>query len=315
LVFHAVDLYHLREFLASAQPEVLESLDLENDSPTRRGFLARLQGEVTKRGVIDILRNGIKHGPHTIDLFYGTPSPDNPKAVERYEANRFSITRQLRYSRDETQLALDLCLFINGLPFATFELKNSLTKQTVDDAVQQYRRDRDPRELLFQFGRCTVHFAVDDAEVRMCTHLKGKASWFLPFNKGYKNGAGNPPNPNGLKTDYLLKEVLEPQSLTNILENYAQIVEKRDEKTGKKRREQIFPPRADLPPLPPARCRAQALGRCSRARGGQALLDPTFGGKWEVEFDRLAGASADRSAQGRTGCVRFDHRGDRSHHP
>lgn len=238
---YAVDLRHLREFLAATQPEILAALDLENDSPTRRGFLARLQGEVTKRGVIDVLRKGIKHGPHSIDLFFGTPSPDNPKAVERYKANRFSITRQLRYSRDETQLALDLCLFINGLPFATFELKNSLTKQTANDAVQQYMRDRDPRELLFQFGRCAVHFAVDDAEVQMCTHLKGKSSWFLPFNRGYNEGAGNPPTPHGLKTDYLWTEVLEPRSLTNILENYSQIIEKRDEKTGKKRREQIFP--------------------------------------------------------------------------
>ena len=98
--------------------------------------------------------------------------------------NRFSVTRQLRYSIDETRCALDLCLFINGLPIATFELKNSLTKQTVEDAVEQYKRDRDPRELLFEFGRCVVHFAVDDSEVRMCTELKGKDSWFLPFNKG-----------------------------------------------------------------------------------------------------------------------------------
>ncbi|MBN1859713.1 type I restriction endonuclease subunit R [Candidatus Bipolaricaulota bacterium] len=239
---YAIDLHHLREFLAETQPDVLEALDLDDDSsPTRRSFLARLQGEVTKRGVIDVLRKGIKHGPHDLELFYGTPSPNNPAAVERYKANRFSITRQLRYSRDETQLALDLCLFINGLPFATFELKNSLTKQTVNDAKKQYMKDRDPRELLFQFSRCAVHLAVDDAEVEMCTHLKGKASWFLPLNKGYKDGAGNPPNPNGLRTDYLWSEILEPRSLTNILENYAQIVELKDQKTGKKKRIQIFP--------------------------------------------------------------------------
>jgi len=121
------------------------------------------------------------------------------------------------------------------------ELKNSLTKQTVEDAVEQYRRDRDPREKLFKMGRCVVHFAVDDSEVRMCTELKGKASWFLPFNKGYKDGAGNPPNPGGIKTDYLWKETLTPPGLTNILENYAQIVEIRSEKTGRKRRVQIFP--------------------------------------------------------------------------
>lgn len=262
---YAVDLHHLREFLATTQPEVLDALDLgDASSPTRRAFLARLQGEITKRGVIDVLRRGIKHGPHSVELFYGTPSPDNPLAVERNKANRFSITRQLRYSHDETQLALDLCLFINGLPFATFELKNSLTKQTVDDAVRQYRRDRDPHELLFQFGRCAVHLAVDDAEVRMCTHLKGKASWFLPLNKGYKDGAGNPPNPDGLKTDYLWKEILEPKSLTNILENYAQIVEVKDQKTGKKRRVQIFPRYHQLDVVRKLLADAEAIGAGKR---------------------------------------------------
>ena len=127
-------------------------------------------------------------------MFYGTPSPGNAKAAERFAANRFSVTRQLRYSRDETRLTLDLCLFINGLPIATFELKNSLTKQTVEDAIEQYRRDRDPRELLFGFGRCVVHLAVDEHAVHMCTHLKGKASCFLPFNQGWNDGAGNPPD-------------------------------------------------------------------------------------------------------------------------
>lgn len=238
---HAIDLKKLTSFIKTTQPKLVEALDLESDSPKRQQSLARLQGEIAKRGVIDVLRNGAKHGPHTIDLFYGTPTPGNKEAVKRFSQNIFSITRQLRYSKDETQLSLDLCLFINGLPIATFELKNSLTKQTVEDAVQQYRRDRDPRELLFQFGRCMVHFAVDDHEVRMCTHLKGKGSWFLPFNKGWNDGAGNPPNPNGLKTDYLWKEILTKKGLTDILENYAQIVEEKDERTGRKKQRQIFP--------------------------------------------------------------------------
>ncbi|KAF0099883.1 MAG: helicase type I site-specific restriction-modification system restriction subunit [bacterium] len=237
----AVDRVQLAAFIEATQPRVMEALDLGHDSPTRQKFLARLQGEITKRGVIDVLRNGVKHGPLHLDLFYGTPTPGNAQAEERHAANRFSVTRQLRYSRDETQLALDLCLFINGLPVATFELKNSLTKQTVADAVEQYRRDRDPRELLFQFGRCVVHFAVDDSEVRFCTHLQGKASWFLPFNQGWNDGAGNSPNPDGLKTDYLWKQVLTPQGLTDILENYAQVVEVKNEKTGKKKAVQIFP--------------------------------------------------------------------------
>jgi len=238
---HAVDLAKLLQFLAATQPDTVESLGIDGAGPKRNQFLHRLQGEVAKRGVVDVLRAGIKHGPAHVDLFYGTPTPGNKVAAERFAANLFSVTRQLRYSRDGSALSLDMALFINGLPIATFELKNKLTKQTVDDAVQQYQRDRDPKELLFQFGRCAVHFAVDDHEVRMCTHLKGKHSWFLPFNKGHEDGAGNPPNPAGLATGYLWKEVLTKESLTDILENYAQIVEEKDEKTGKKRYKQIFP--------------------------------------------------------------------------
>jgi len=238
---YCVDLTQLGAFLRGTQPKVADSVSLDQDGPTRRKFLARLQGEISKRGVIDVLRHGVKHGPQQMDLFYGTPSPGNPAAAERYAQNRFSVTRQLRYSRDETQLALDLGLFINGLPVGTFELKNSLTKQTVHDAVHQYKRDRDPRERLFEFGRCVVHFAVDDHEVRFCTQLKGKASWFLPFNRGWNDAAGNPPNSDGLKTDYLWKRILTPQGLTDILENYAQVVETKDEKTGKKRKVQIWP--------------------------------------------------------------------------
>ena len=238
---YCVDLAQLAAFLRETQPDAAEALELATDGPTRRKFLARLQGEITRRGTIDVLRHGLKHGPHHLDLFYGTPSTGNAPAAERHAANRFSVTRQLRYSRDETQRALDLGLFINGLPVATFELKNSLTKQTVADAVAQYQRDRDPRERLFEFGRCVVHFAVDEHEVRFCTHLKGKGSWFLPFNQGWNDGAGNPPNPNGLKTDYLWRRILSRAGLTDILENYAQIVETRDEKTGRKKAVQIWP--------------------------------------------------------------------------
>ena len=236
-----VDLAQLSAFLIDTQSEVAEALALGEDGPTRRNFLSRLQGEISKRGTIDVLRKGIKHGPHDLDLFYGAPSPGNERAAALYEQNRFSVTRQLRYSNDNAQLALDLCLFINGLPVATFELKNSLTKQTVEDAVEQYKRDRNPREKLFEFGRCLVHFAVDDHEVRFCTGLKGKSSWFLPFNRGWDDGAGNPPNPNGLKTDYLWKQVLTRDGLTDIIENYAQVVATKDQKTGRAKRDQIWP--------------------------------------------------------------------------
>lgn len=238
---YCVDLAQLSAFLRETQPEVVESLALNEDGPTRRKFLARLQGEISKRGTIDVLRHGIRHGAHDLDLFYGTPSEENEKAKELFEQNRFTVTRQLKYSRDETGRALDMGLFINGLPVFTFELKNSLTKQTTSDAVWQYKKDRNPREKLFEFGRCVAHFALDESEVMFCTHLKGKASWFLPFNRGRNDGAGNPPNEHGLKTDYLWREVLTRESLTNILENYAQVVETKDEKTGKKKKTQIWP--------------------------------------------------------------------------
>jgi len=236
-----LDLHQFTEFIRATQPVLVGALGLEDDTPVRQKFLGRLQGEITKRGVIDVLRKGVKHGPHEVTLLYASPSAGNVVAQARFRHNRFSVTRQLRYSQDATAHALDLALFINGLPVATFELKNSLTKQTVADAVEQYKRDRDPRERLFEFGRCMVHFAVDDAQVMFCTHLKGKASWFLPFNKGWNDGAGNPPNRDGLKTDYLWKEVLAPTSLANIIENFAQIIEKRDLKSGKAKKEQIFP--------------------------------------------------------------------------
>ncbi len=242
---HALDVPKLFAFLRATQPEAFAKLALADDTYARDinrlKFLARVSSEIGKRGVIDVLRKGVDHGPVHFDLFYGTSSPGNATSEKLHAENCFSITRQLAYSMDETRRALDLCLFINGLPIATFELKNSLTRQTVEDAVQQYERDRDPRERLFEFGRCVVHFAVDDSEVRMCTELRGKGSWFLPFNKGYDDGAGNPPNPVGLKTDYLWKEVLTPEGLTNILENYAQIVEEKDARTGRKKRRQVWP--------------------------------------------------------------------------
>ncbi|GGK51750.1 type I restriction endonuclease subunit R [Salinarimonas ramus] len=237
---HALDIPQLVAFLQATQPDILAALDLDN-AVKRRAFLARLAGELTSRGVVDVLRKGVRHLHHRVRLYYPTPTSGNLEAARVFAANRFSVTRQVRYSRDETRRALDLVLFVNGLPVATVELKNSLTRQTWRDAVEQYKRDRDPREPLLQFGRCVVHFAVDDVEAHMCTELKGKDSWFLPFNRGWNDGAGNPPDPSGVKTDYLWRETLAKRSLANILEAYAQIVERRDERGRVVKREQIFP--------------------------------------------------------------------------
>ncbi|MBU0589175.1 MAG: type I restriction endonuclease subunit R [Gammaproteobacteria bacterium] len=236
----AVDVVQLLAFLQATQPKKVEALGIDQDGIKRTQILHRLQGEVAKRGVVDVLRKGVSHGPMHLDLYKVLPTPTDPNSVESFSKNFFSVTRQLHYSNDDTQRSLDMAIFINGLPLITFELKNSLTKQTVQDAIVQYQTTRDPRELLFQLGRCMVHLAVDDAEVRFCTHLTGKSSWFLPFNQGWNGGAGNPPNPHGLKTDYLWKRVLAKESLANIIENFAQIVEEEDER-GKKKRKQIFP--------------------------------------------------------------------------
>ena len=219
-----IDLRQLFVFLTDTQPDTASALSLDSDTPTRQQFLNRLKREVGSRGIIDVLRNGVNHRQHHVDLFYGNPSKGNALALERHRKNRFTITRQLRYSDSRRNLALDLALFVNGLPIATAELKNSLTKQTTADAIEQYKRSRNPRDDIFTLGRCMVHFAADDQEIQFCTKLAGKDSYFLPFNKGNDGGAGNPPDPDTIKTGYLWRDTLSPGSLVNIIENYAQRV-------------------------------------------------------------------------------------------
>ena len=238
---YAVDEVRLFRFLEVTQPQQMEKLQTATSDLKRQQFLDRLRGEIAKRGVIDVLRKGFKIYPVDLIMFYMTPSDKNAKAKAAFEQNIFSVTRQLAYSKDNSKLALDIGIFINGLPVLTCELKNQLTKQDVEDAVYQYQNDRDPKELLFQFKRCMVHFAVDDARIKFCTKLEGKKSWFLPFDKGYNDGAGNPPNPNGIMTDYLWKDILTKYQLANIIENYAQVLEEKDEDTGKISYKQIFP--------------------------------------------------------------------------
>lgn len=238
---YAVDETRLFRFLQDTQPKEMDKLGVFTSDTKKRQFLNRLSGEIAKRGIIDVLRNGVKVYPADLIMFYLTPTENNEQARIMYEKNTFSVTRQLRYSQDAGKLALDVCLFINGLPVITMELKNQLTKQNTENAVRQYKEDRDFHDLLFSFKRCMVHFAVDDATIQFCTKLAGKDSWFLPFNKGYNDGAGNPPNPDGLMTDYLWKDILTKRKLSRIIENYAQVVEEVDEDTKKKSVKQIWP--------------------------------------------------------------------------
>ncbi len=237
---HVVDTRQLLAFLERTQPEVVTALNIGQPGSSRTKFLERVQSEVAKRGVVDVLRKGIRHGPESITLYFQTPTEGNQTAIQRFRDNIFSVTRQLRYSLDETRRALDLVLFINGLPVATLELKNQITNQNVTDAIDQYMKDRSPKEKLFQFGVCAVHFAVDDNEVWFTTRLNEKRTLFLPFNKGYNDGAGNPPNPFGIKTDYLWHDILRRESLANLIENFITRIEEKNEQ-GRKISKLIFP--------------------------------------------------------------------------
>jgi type I restriction enzyme R subunit len=238
----------LFNFLQTTQEKEVMKLQSIHGSNFRSKVLYRLNNQIKTFGIIEVIRKGITDNNNKLKLFFDKPVSNlNEKDLALYNQNVFSVTRQVRYST-QNENSLDLVVFINGLPIITFELKNELTKQTVKDAIKQYKTNRDPREELFRLGRCMVHFAVDSEQIWMATHLKGEITYFLPFNKGYNNGAGNPPNPNGIKTDYLWKDILTKDRLTTIIQNYVQLFEEETEKIlpdGKVKKEKakklIFP--------------------------------------------------------------------------
>lgn len=225
-----VDEDFLFEFLESTQENEVKQLKAIHGSNFRSKILYRLNNQIKNFGIIEVLHKGIIDNNVKLKLFYDKPVSNlNERDLLLYKKNIFSVTRQVHYS-NLNQNSLDIVIFINGLPIITFELKNELTKQTVKDSIKQYKKDRDPKEELFRLGKCLVHFAVDSDQVWMTTHLRGESTSFLPFNKGNNNGAGNPPNPNGIKTDYLWKEILTKDSLTNIIQNYVQLLDEEKER-------------------------------------------------------------------------------------
>lgn len=227
----------LFEFIKETQTEAYDTIVKRGEDK----FLKRIAEQVRQRGIIDVLRTGVKDLDLTVFLYFKKPASNlNQKATALFNANIFSVTRQLHYSLKNNN-SLDMVILINGLPVITFELKNPWTGQNVKNAIKQYQVDRDPKEPLFYFGRCMVHFAVDPDLVYMATQLSGFNTFFLPFNKGFENGAGNPLNPIGLKADYLWTEILTKTGLSNIIENYAQITEEMDEDSGKIKKKLIFP--------------------------------------------------------------------------
>lgn len=231
----------LEAFLVATQPDKVARSMCFASASERAKFYARLDDALAKRGVSDVLRRGFAFNGTTFDLYFPIPAEQNPSAREAYEKNCFGVIRQLHYSKVDSNDAIDFAVFMNGLPLATFELKNHYTRQTVENAIRQYQTDRDPKEVLLRPKRCAVHFAVDDTDVFMCTELKGADSWFLPFNRGVDGGAGNPVIPGKTMTSYLWEEVFEKRSLSNIIENFAQVIVTEDRKTHKTRERVIWP--------------------------------------------------------------------------
>lgn len=236
----ALDNEKLWEFLEATQKAELDKLRGRVD--WQRLVLERLDRKIKKDGVITVLKKGIAIDDANLTLLYRLPYNDlNPEVIRLFDQNIFSIARQIHYSATDTFKSVDMVIFVNGLPIATFELKNPWTGQTVYHARKQYREDRDKNEPIFQFGRCLVHFAVDPDEAYMTTKIDGKGTYFLPFNKGHNHGKGNDVNPNGHKTAYIWQEVLTRRSLTNIIEHFAKLVEEEDSESGKVRKTLYFP--------------------------------------------------------------------------
>lgn len=230
----ALDEARFWDFLEKTQSKELEKLQRQSDWKDR--ILAMYDRQVKKRGILHVLRKGLKVDDANLELLYPLPLPSSSPQVEKnFASNQFSVTRQLQYNIDKPGEEIDMVLFVNGIPFATMELKNPWTGQTARNQGQkQYKQDRDNTQPLLQFGRCIVHFAVDIDEVYMTTRLNGDKTFFLPFNKGYENGKGNEPVKHGHKTSYLWEEILTPRSVANIIEHFVKFDGKASDPLNKK---------------------------------------------------------------------------------
>lgn len=237
---YALDTERVKRFILTTQKKKAENTACFASEMSERRFFTELNKQLATRGITDVLRKGFRYISELFDMYYPLPSELNPTAQEMYAKNIFCVTRQLFYSKDNSN-SIDVMVSLNGMPVMTIELKNHYTGQTVENAIKQYQTDRDANDPLLAPKRCAVHFAVDDDDIRMCTWLSGKSSWFLPFNKGVNGGAGNPINPYGVRTAYLWEDILKKEFLSDIIENYAQVVKKKDEKTGKEKISVVWP--------------------------------------------------------------------------
>jgi len=231
---YAIDENRFWHFLETTQQDELAKLQKQSDWKLK--ILERLDRMIKKYGILRLIRKGLEVDDAHFTLFYVLPLASSSQAVkDNFELNEFSVSRQIRYSKANPREAIDMVLFLNGLPFATMELKNHWTGQNAKVHGQnQYKFKRDITQPLLNFGRCVVHFVVDTDEVYMTTKLDGANTFFLPFNLGNDFGKGNPPNPFGHKTAYLWDEVLTRQSVANILQHFVRFDGKDTDALSKK---------------------------------------------------------------------------------
>lgn len=239
---YAIDEKRLFSFIKNTQTTAYENHRLDTEDG-RQKFLNNLNTALIRDGVAHVLKEGVKMYPTGVIFFYHALDKKRPSSFDEFKSNIFSVTNQLTYSETNPGLELDLCIFINGLPIITMELKSrmSATGWTYKDAEEQYKNDRDPREALFMFKRCMAHFAVDENYVSFTTKLNGKDTLFMPFNKGNgDDGAGNPIG-NGTMTDYLWKDFLSKKTLRSLITQFVYVQRKKDIKLKKTKETLIFP--------------------------------------------------------------------------
>lgn len=229
----------LIDFISSSQPKEWERYQRYYGDNSADKLIRRLTDEIRNRGLIDVLKKGIKDMGVDLKLCFFKPESDlNPDLITLYKKNVFGITRQFKYSK-LNENAIDIVLSLNGIPLFALELKDQLTGQTYENAIEQWKTDRDPKEEIFKFNnRILAYFAVDLYEVWMTTDLKGEKTYFLPFNQG-SNGAGNPggkgnpPSKDGYATSYLWERVLAKDSLLDLIRRFITVIEEKSEVTNK----------------------------------------------------------------------------------
>ncbi|ANI89793.1 restriction endonuclease subunit R [Arachidicoccus ginsenosidimutans] len=232
------------QFLKDSQPERWQKIESVHGTEVENRVLQRLYKEMDLRGSLDVLRNGfIDYGVRFQMAYFQPVSHLNPDAIALYNKNSLKVYRQVYYSKDNKN-SVDVLLSLNGIPVATLELKNQFTGQNVNNALKQYSSTRDNREILFAFKkRALVHFAVDQDEVFMTTRLDGSKTYWLPFNKGFNKGKGNPPNANGYRTSYLWENILSKDSWLEIIQRFVHLQTEEFVTDGKVYRKErlIFP--------------------------------------------------------------------------